>query len=257
MPRPTQDRHRGRGTRKTVVRPFHRRDMAKNAVQHKGVVIRLACEVFRVGESCYRHESRQNAENEAIANWLLRLTDNHRNWGFGLCFLYLRILKTNHLCKLVRAWVVEYKDEIELFYLPSYSPHLNLEERLNAISNRRWASAYRSEPTPSYARPRTILWRCWSKTLSALWTTSRIVVFATRLNTSQGRINSYVLAAIGQALRCGYLPLWQIQSQVQSSRRCDRPQGLPQLCRFPPSATHGDTEAEQKGQTWRCLYQAA
>jgi putative transposase len=36
----------------------------------------------------------QNAENEAIANWLLRLTDNHRNWGFGLCFLYWRNVKT-------------------------------------------------------------------------------------------------------------------------------------------------------------------
>jgi putative transposase len=68
--------------------------MAKNAVQHKGVAIRLACEAFRVSESCYRYESMQNAENEAIANWLLRLTDNHRNWGFGLCFLYLRNVKT-------------------------------------------------------------------------------------------------------------------------------------------------------------------
>jgi putative transposase len=68
--------------------------MAKNAVQHKGVAIRIACEAFRVSESCYRYESLQNAENEAIANWLLRLTDNHRNWGFGLCFLYLRNVKT-------------------------------------------------------------------------------------------------------------------------------------------------------------------
>lgn len=34
-----------------------------------------------------------NEENEQIANWLLKLTDNHRNWGFGLCFLYLRNVK--------------------------------------------------------------------------------------------------------------------------------------------------------------------
>ena len=32
--------------------------------------------------------------------------------------------------------------------------------------------------------------RCWSKTLSALLATSKIVTFATRLNTSQGRINN-------------------------------------------------------------------
>lgn len=29
-------------------------------------------------------------ENEEIADWLERLTENKRNWGFGLCFVYLR-----------------------------------------------------------------------------------------------------------------------------------------------------------------------
>jgi putative transposase len=28
-----------------------------------------------------------------IADWLVRLTHNHRNWGFGLCYLYLRNVK--------------------------------------------------------------------------------------------------------------------------------------------------------------------
>ena len=37
-----------------------------------------------------------------------------------------------HQSKLVKAWVGERKDQIELFYLPSYSPQLNPEERLNA-----------------------------------------------------------------------------------------------------------------------------
>ncbi len=32
-------------------------------------------------------------ENAEIADWLIRLTDNQRNWGFGLCFLYLRNVK--------------------------------------------------------------------------------------------------------------------------------------------------------------------
>ena len=27
------------------------------------------------------------------ANWLMKLTDNHRSWGFGLCYLYLRNVK--------------------------------------------------------------------------------------------------------------------------------------------------------------------
>ncbi len=37
-----------------------------------------------------------------------------------------------HHSKIVKAWVAERKDKIELFYLPSYSTQLNPEERLNA-----------------------------------------------------------------------------------------------------------------------------
>jgi putative transposase len=29
-----------------------------------------------------------------IADWLIRLTENRRNWGFGLCFLYLRNVRS-------------------------------------------------------------------------------------------------------------------------------------------------------------------
>ena len=67
--------------------------MAIKAVQDKGLSIRVACVAFRISESCYRYERKMNAENEEIANWLLRLTDNHRNWGFGLCYLYIRNVK--------------------------------------------------------------------------------------------------------------------------------------------------------------------
>ena len=34
--------------------------------------------------------------------------------------------------KLVKAWVAERQDQIELFYLPSQSPQLKAEERLDA-----------------------------------------------------------------------------------------------------------------------------
>jgi len=76
-----------------VVRPSHRRGMAERAVQEKGISIRLACEIFSVSQTCYRYQPKFSSENELIAQWLLRLTDNHRNWGFGLCFLYLRNVK--------------------------------------------------------------------------------------------------------------------------------------------------------------------
>ena len=67
--------------------------MAKQAVQERGVSIKLACEAFRVSETCYRYQPKRRAENDAIADWLIRLTENRRNWGFGLCFLYLRNVK--------------------------------------------------------------------------------------------------------------------------------------------------------------------
>lgn len=37
-----------------------------------------------------------------------------------------------HRCKPVKAWLAEHQADIEIFYLPSYSPELNPDERLNA-----------------------------------------------------------------------------------------------------------------------------
>ena len=67
--------------------------MAQDAVAEKSVPINLACAAFGISESCYRYEAKLACENDEIADWLIRLTDNHRNWGFGLCFLYLRNVK--------------------------------------------------------------------------------------------------------------------------------------------------------------------
>ena len=63
------------------------------AVKGKDISITLACEIFTVSQTCYRYEAKGNVENARIADWLVRLTDNQRNWGFGLCFLYLRNVK--------------------------------------------------------------------------------------------------------------------------------------------------------------------
>lgn len=46
-------------------------------------------------------------------------------------FLILDNLRAHH-SKLVKAWLKERKDCIEIFYLPSYAPELNPDERLNA-----------------------------------------------------------------------------------------------------------------------------
>lgn len=46
-------------------------------------------------------------------------------------FLILDSLRAHH-SELVKAWLEERKDRIEIFYLPSYAPELNPDERLNA-----------------------------------------------------------------------------------------------------------------------------
>ncbi len=67
--------------------------MAYQAVQQRGARIRVACAAFGISETCYRYQAKCSAENAEIADHLIRLTHNQRNWGFGLCFLYLRNVK--------------------------------------------------------------------------------------------------------------------------------------------------------------------
>lgn len=76
-----------------MVKPSARREMAQHAVTKYSLSIRSVCELFRVSETCYRYQPVRCKENQRIADWLVRLTDNQRNWGFGLCFLFLRNVK--------------------------------------------------------------------------------------------------------------------------------------------------------------------
>ena len=64
--------------------------MAQWAVMHRGLSITSACRTFSISQTCYRYQAKLNDENETIADWLLALTKAKRNWGFGLCYLYLR-----------------------------------------------------------------------------------------------------------------------------------------------------------------------
>ena len=45
--------------------------MAKEVVAKRGIAIRLACQVFTISESCFRHEGKKNADNQLIANCVL------------------------------------------------------------------------------------------------------------------------------------------------------------------------------------------
>ncbi len=67
--------------------------MAKQLVKQRKISVRLACETYGISETCYRYQAKLSSDNRIIADLLLRLTHNQRNWGFGLCFLYLRNVK--------------------------------------------------------------------------------------------------------------------------------------------------------------------
>ena len=67
--------------------------MAQHAVLARGMSIRLACVAFGISETCYRYQAKLSSENIEIADWLIRLTHHQQDWGFGLCFDYLRNVK--------------------------------------------------------------------------------------------------------------------------------------------------------------------
>ena len=67
-----------------------------------------------MSETCYRYQARLNDENIEVADWLVRITHNQRNWGFELCFLYLRNVKGfgwNHkrVCRIYRELKLNFR----------------------------------------------------------------------------------------------------------------------------------------------------
>ena len=76
-----------------MVKPSHRKEMATRAVKEYGISIRLSCATFSISETCYRYQAKLSGDNVLISDWLLRLTTTNRNWGFGLCYLYIRNVK--------------------------------------------------------------------------------------------------------------------------------------------------------------------
>lgn len=66
--------------------PSLRREMAKETVTDKALSIRLASLTLGIIEICYRYQAMLSDEGTEIADWLVRIKLNQRNWGFGLCF---------------------------------------------------------------------------------------------------------------------------------------------------------------------------
>jgi putative transposase len=62
--------------------------MARQVVAEKAVPITLACEAFRISETCYRYQLKKDAENALIEGWLIRLTDQHTNGIWSVLFVF-------------------------------------------------------------------------------------------------------------------------------------------------------------------------
>lgn len=75
------------------MKPRERCSLAQCSVAKYSVSIRLACRLFQVSETCYRYQPKLISENDIIADRLLDLVEDHSDWGFGLCFDYLRNVK--------------------------------------------------------------------------------------------------------------------------------------------------------------------
>ena len=90
--------------------------MAQRTVA-QGVSIRLACLALGISQTCSRDQAKQSAENADIADRLIRLTHNQRNWGFGRCFLYLRNVK-GHRWNHKRVYRIYRERELNLRIKP-------------------------------------------------------------------------------------------------------------------------------------------
>lgn len=64
--------------------------MACHYIKEHDISIRRACLIFKISITCYYHKSVASDENKQIADLLIDLTQQNKNWGFGLCFLTLR-----------------------------------------------------------------------------------------------------------------------------------------------------------------------
>lgn len=72
-----------------MVAPSQRREMAQWAVAQRSATIGLACQAFGISQTCYRYRAKLDAENTVVADWLIRLTNNQRNWGLPACASYI------------------------------------------------------------------------------------------------------------------------------------------------------------------------
>ena len=78
------------------------------------------------------------AKDEEIANWLIRLTDDNRNWEFGLCYFNLRNVKgfvRNHkrVYRIYREQALNLRIKPKMRMVREKQATLRLPESINMI----------------------------------------------------------------------------------------------------------------------------
>lgn len=76
-----------------MVKPSVRKEIAQKVADSRNVTIKLACLASNISQTCYCYHATLRLENEAIADWLIKLTYDETDWGLGLCFDYVRNVK--------------------------------------------------------------------------------------------------------------------------------------------------------------------
>ena len=71
-------------------RVLRRRALVCYYIKEHDISICRAYLIFNISVTCYYHKSVATYENKQIADLLIDLTQQNKNWGFGLCFLSLR-----------------------------------------------------------------------------------------------------------------------------------------------------------------------
>jgi putative transposase len=56
--------------------------MEQDAVSSRNISVRFACQLFVVSETRYRYRAKLREENDAIVDWLLRITGSAQ---LGIC----------------------------------------------------------------------------------------------------------------------------------------------------------------------------
>lgn len=69
---------------------MQRKSLAQQAIHQFKISVTKACLIFQVSQTCYRYKDQLKDQDVIISEWLIKLTNENKTWGFKLCFLYLR-----------------------------------------------------------------------------------------------------------------------------------------------------------------------